>query len=70
MDFIFGEKLWGACPSCDAERQHDTNSSVMCTQVTFCYYIFKEPGVNFTGCMLLAAIGAGREHQDHISNHY
>ena len=50
MDFIFGEELWGACPSCGAEGQHDTSSPVMRAHVTFCYYIFMEPGVNFAGC--------------------
>lgn len=50
MEFIFGEELWGACPSCDAVGQHDTSSSVMCIHVTFCNYVFMEPGVNFTGC--------------------
>jgi len=70
VDFIFGEELWDACPSYGAEGQHDTSSSVMCTHVTFCYYIFMEPGMNFAGCMLLRAIRAGCEYQYHISNYY
>ena len=50
VDFIFGEEMWGSCPSCGVEGQHDTSSSAMYSHVTFCNYIFKDPGVNFTGC--------------------